>query len=670
MTSHAPSQGRRIPWLALPLAGLVLPLWVSAAGAQSKPQGYEGMSLDELLKVQILVVSTRGDDILTAPSTVTVIDADTIRRYNLLSIAEALELVPGMDVKRTYLKRNLATARGMLQDHYANKVLVLINGVPTWHASTGEGAFYRIPIQDVERIEVLRGPASVLYGTNAYSGAINIVLRRPEGRQAQADVGLAERGGYRAGGSAGMVLGGVSVLASAHAFGDEGRTFTFTDEKKVKGPVDEFERGQLFTLTANGKGHALLANVFTYDESFLGTTPTFAAGVGYPHVSDGRLLGYSYVHDISNKGRITAGLVYDWGRRDFSRSRDDSQASSVEAYRVLGFVRSSWTPSSRWGMDLGLDYGYRKSLDYSIYQRATGAISTQNNMENRSVTEYSAYGELTHTRERLSLRLGSRLTKNEFFGSNVSSRAAAVFTVNDRNSLKLIWGQSYRAPSLFELYFQTPQNTVYGNLDLQPETSSSVELAYVTTFRGLFLQALVYHASYDNKIARVPRYPRFVSDPKDTSTVYVNGDGFKADGLEVDLRYDRPRLVTAFLSLDYVKGDSGDALPGSNHYNFRYVPKLSLSAGLAKSVRGVSVSAIVNHQTDTEGTKADVPAHTTLDASLGYQHGLGRLRVQHSVYAKNALDEEVLTPEYVRGILNDVPMDLGRRIGYHLRLQF
>lgn len=650
------------------LAGAAAEDPATAKAQEQKP--YEGMSLEDLLKVRLAVTSTRGDDILAAPSTVSVIDADTIRRYNLRSVAEALELVPGLDVKRTYFKRNVATARGILQDHYANKVLVLINGVATWHASTGEGAFYRIPIEDVERIEVLRGPASVLYGTNAYSGAVNIVLKRPEARQAQVDLGLAERGGHQVGASAGGVVQGVSVLAAARSFDDEGRTFIFTDEKGLKGPVGELERGDLFTLTASGRGHSLLANVFTYDEGFLGTNPVFSSGTGLVHTSEGRLLSYGYTRELGGKGRLTGGAVYDWSQRDFARSADDSQASNVEGYRILGFARSSWTPSPSWGMDLGLDYEYRKSIEYSVYQRSTGVASAQNNMHNRDLTEYSAYAEVSHHRGRFDLRLGSRLTKNELFGGNLSSRAALVFAANEKNSLKLIWGQSYRAPSLFELYFQTPQNTVYGNLDLKPETSDTLELAYVTSFRGLFLQALAYHATYENKIARVSRYPRFTSDSKDTSTVYMNGGNFKADGIELELRYDRPRLANAFLSLDYVKGNSGDALPGSNRYNFRFAPELSVSAGLAKSLHGVSASAVVNHQTDCNGTKAEVPGHTTLDASLGYEHSLGRLRVQHSLYVKNATDEDAPTPEYVRGNINEVPLSLGRRAGYRLRVQF
>src|SRR5204862_6861024 len=107
---------------------------------------------------------------------------------------------------------------------------------------------------------------------------------------------------------------------------------------------------------------------------------------------------------------------------------------------------------------------------------------------------------------------------NDLFGSNVSSRGTLVYRIDDTHSVKLIAGQSYRAPSFFELYFQTPANTVYGNPALEPETSDSVELAYVTTMRRVFLQALLYHAGYDGKIFRQRRLP---ADPRDRSLVYV-----------------------------------------------------------------------------------------------------------------------------------------------------
>ncbi len=639
--------------------------------AETKKGRYVELSLEDLLKVRILVASTKGNDIFTAPSTVSVIDAATLRRYDIQSLAEALELLPGVEVRRSILKRNVQTFRGILQDNYANKVLILINGVPTWHAATGEGAFYRIAIQDVERIEVLRGPASVIYGTNAYSGAVNIVLKRSDRRQTELDAGLGDKDSYRAGGSATLVgKGGASLFLSAHASERRGEVWTFVDEKRVSGPVRDFEESRALTVSLQSPRHALLANLFRSEESSLGTAATFATGAGRHHDGEGLLLSYSYTRPFGARADLKGGLVYDRGHRDFPRTGDDAIATDGDAYRASGFLRSSVRVGEHLGVDLGADYERWKSVRYDTHERATGTVRAENNMRDRSVEQYSLYGEAAYRRGRVSLVAGSRLTKNEFFGSNVSSRAAAVYALGDQNSLKLLWGQSYRAPSLFELYFQTPDNTVYGNLSLKPETSDSLEAAYVASFGKVLVQALAYHARYENKVTRVRRYPDFVSNPKDTSLIYVNRGRFSANGAELELTFDNPKVVSTFLNLGYVHGDRGDATPGSNNYNFRYVPEVSVSAGLSKSVRSLSASVVANWLSATNGWKAEVPGHTTVDATLAYEHQIGGARLRHSAFAKDLSDSKGETPEYTRGNVNAVPLGLGRLVGYRLQVRF
>src|SRR3989442_8094237 len=100
-----------------------------------------------------------------------------IEQSSFRDVEEALQVVAGISVSRSYLLQGMVTSRGILQELYANKNLLLIDGVPTWHAITGESRLERISINDIERIEILKGPASVLYGSQAFTGAINIVTR-------------------------------------------------------------------------------------------------------------------------------------------------------------------------------------------------------------------------------------------------------------------------------------------------------------------------------------------------------------------------------------------------------------------------------------------------------------------------------------------------------------
>ena len=167
--------------------------------------------------IDVQVASTQSENIFNAPSSVSVIDKEMIEQYNFSSVAEAIQTISGMSVTRTYLKRQLPTSRGILQDHYANKVLVLINGIPIWNAVTGEGNIERININDVERIEVLKGPASVLYGTNAYSGAVNIVMKNTGDNHSEGHMDIGTNGSFGAGANVFATKNDFSIFVSGNS---------------------------------------------------------------------------------------------------------------------------------------------------------------------------------------------------------------------------------------------------------------------------------------------------------------------------------------------------------------------------------------------------------------------------------------------------------------------
>lgn len=93
------------------------------------------MSLEELLKLEITVSSTKGKNVFNTPSTVTVIDHDMLHQYNFLTVAEMLRNVVGLDIYQTNIEDNVPTSRGILQNFYANKILVMINNVPNYNVS-------------------------------------------------------------------------------------------------------------------------------------------------------------------------------------------------------------------------------------------------------------------------------------------------------------------------------------------------------------------------------------------------------------------------------------------------------------------------------------------------------------------------------------------------------
>lgn len=647
---------------------ILMPLPALASEAP-ETESFAGLSIEDLMKINISVASLTEESILDTPSMVTIIDRQMIQEYNFQSVAEALNLVTGMTVYRTYLKRDLPTARGVLQDHYANKVLVLINGIPTWMAVTGEGALQRIDIHDVERIEVLKGPASVLYGTNAYSGAVNIVLRDSLETRPGVQMGIAENLGFRAGGHyVGDI--GVKLFLSANAVEDIGQDFDFVDEAGNTGIVGQYVNTRNFTGQVSSDHHSAMINAYSVDESYLGVTPNFSAGAGKNHLLEGVLANYTFSSAIGTSVNLDAGLTYDWNTRDLSRSADDVVRASIEGARLQAFGKAVFTISDHWNLEAGVDLERRESLEYRNYDALTGETLADNNMKDRQVDEYSGFAQLGYHAPRFHVVLGTRYTDNELFGGDLSSRATFVFKLNEKSSIKLNAGQSYRVPSLFELYFQTPTNTVWGNTALEPERNDTIELAYLGSFGNLFLETLVYHAEYDDRIFRTRRYPTFVSDPNDTSTIYVNGDAFSADGLEFTLRYQQPQGISGFVNYAYTDGDAGDRIEGTDHYNFKYVSAHSVAGGLAFKVKRFLVSGVVAYLSSVEGPIEPIGSQVTFDLNLGYRHRVASVGLRHYLSIKNIADDEVENPEYVRRNINSVPSGYGRRISYNIQLEF
>jgi outer membrane receptor protein involved in Fe transport len=250
------------------------------------------------------------------------------------------------------------------------------------------------------------------------------------------------------------------------------------------------------------------------------------------------------------------------------------------------------------------------------------------------------------------------------FGNNLSSRATLVYSIDEKNSIKLIAGQSYRAPSLFELYFETPDNQVFGNINLKPETSNSIEIAYLRAIDNFFVQALVYFSSYNNKAYRVRRFP---NHPTNYSVIYINGNEFTAKGVELEFRYSRANLLDAFLNYSYSTGNSGDEVNNSGHYNFKYIPAHTISFGFAKDFSDVTLSLLSNYRSKSNSLLGEIKPSITFDFNISYNQKFLNGNLRHNLSAKNLFNETVMFPEYNGRNIKEVPSGYGRRIYYELQ---
>src|SRR2546427_4834895 len=193
------------------LAGFLSVLLASGTVAQN-PQNVPdvtSMSLEDLMNLQVTSVSKRTQKVADAAAAVFVITQEDIRRSGAASIPEALRMVPGLEVARIDENKWAIGARGF-NGRFDNKLLVLIDGRSVY-TPLFSGVYWNVQdvmLEDVDRIEVIRGPGATLWGANAVDGVINVITKKAKATQSAivtAGAGTEERaaGGVRFGGQVG-----------------------------------------------------------------------------------------------------------------------------------------------------------------------------------------------------------------------------------------------------------------------------------------------------------------------------------------------------------------------------------------------------------------------------------------------------------------------------------
>jgi len=142
------------------------------------------LSVEDLLNVEVISVSKKAKSLNDSPAAIFVISQDDIKRIGATSVPEALRLAPGIDVARIDANKWAISARGF-NGRFANKLLVLIDG-RSIYTGAFSGVYWEnqdVMLEDVERIEVIRGPGATLWGANAVNGVINIITKHSSDTQ-------------------------------------------------------------------------------------------------------------------------------------------------------------------------------------------------------------------------------------------------------------------------------------------------------------------------------------------------------------------------------------------------------------------------------------------------------------------------------------------------------
>lgn len=426
----------------------------AAAGLVCTLLSCTALAADELV-AQVVITANRAPRALAdVVADVTVIDADTIERSAATSLPELLQRQAGVELAGNGGPGQPAAL--FLRGTNANHVVVLVDGVRINSATTGTNALEHLPLAQIERIEVLRGPASSLYGADAVGGVIQIFTRNARGLQARASVGsdslrdAALGYGGQAGGTRWSLQAGAQSVRAFSAT-NAGNTFSFNDDRD---PYRNRHAG-VKLQQALADGHSLGLQALASD-----AVTHFDAGPGSDDLNRQRITSLA----LETRNR----LAPNW--QSLLRVARGSDHLDTEGAFPSRFTTDQ--DQLTWQHDvqaLGADW-----VGGLEWRRETVGGDTAYSQTGRRIT--SLFGGASTRLGAQAVEGSLRLDRNSQFGSRGTGRAGYALDIAPGWRAAASVGTAFRAPSFNDLYF--PLSFGFsGNPQLRPERSRGGDLA-------------------------------------------------------------------------------------------------------------------------------------------------------------------------------------------------
>ena len=553
----------------------------------------------------------RVDDV---PASVTIVTREEMDERGARDVADLLREVPGVAISRTGSPGRATSmfTRGSNSNH----TLVLWNGIEITNPYFSGYDWGRFSTVGVEQIEVVRGPYSALYGSDAVAGVVN-VLTTPHrtGVRAQLEAG---GNGLRNGSVNGAWMGErMNLAASFESREDDG--FAPNDDFAQ----DSFSAALRWNLTDST--HAGISARYTTYENGVPMNLNFAGDALVPSLNrrqDGieRQLALPIVQQFGTRASFELTLA--------ESRREDDFADPDDPY---GMVSSSTESETRRGRLVArAETSFGTIVAGGEYERAEVDDVTNwgPNFTGGERTERSLFIEDRLTRDlggrnALEVSAGARWDDYESFGSEISPRLAVAW-IHGENKVHAAWGEAFRAPAVGELYFP-----FMGNPDLEAESSRSIEFGY---HHASGVSATLFRSDYDDLIVFGLATYRF-----------ENVGAANAQGIE--LAFERHLTRALRIATNYTFTDTEEE--GEDRSLVRR-PRHAGSLSLAHHAGSLSSSAVITYTGDRADVMPVAPfarttndAHTLLDVAVHYELG----RLTPFVKIENATDvayEEVL----------------------------
>ncbi len=567
--------------------------------------------------------SRTAESVDDAPASVTLVPAPELRAMRYPTVVEAVRGVRGVFVTDDRTYKSIGFRGFGRPGDYGNRVLVLIDGMPmndNYLASSYVGYDLRTDLDDVERIEVVRGPGSILYGTGAFSGVVNLVMAgadTPDGREV--GVSVAEDGVARARARITHHFSkDAGVWTSVAAARGGGRDIS-VPEYVPDGPpsVNGVARGvdgfRSETLSGRAWWKALTAqwHFNTHDKKLPGAQYDTLFGDGRTHQADTRaaleIKFQPKVGETIESLTRAHGNYYGY-RSSFARAPADGgmERNTYDGIWVGVEQRGVWKPTTIVRLTAGAEaQNHLKAHEVGFDEK--GAILD----DDHPFTLLAGYAiaDITPSNA-LKISAGARVDSYSTLGGSINPRAAVIVKPYEGGNLKILAGKAFRAPSIYEL-FNVANGGQKRSVGLKPENLYSAEVEFSHRFSTTVVGVLATYANYiENLIAQ-----RDLPDATLAAPSYAYGNTESPVGTvggEAELRREWKEGWVIGASYSFQKsrylrsGSLGDVVAFKPASNLREVPNSPNHLGALKA--GVPIlgrALVLMNRISLEGPRAD-----------------------------------------------------------------
>ncbi|HDQ44322.1 MAG TPA: TonB-dependent receptor [bacterium] len=636
----------------------ILGIGVSAFAGEERD--FMSLSLEEILNMEVTTVSKFAERLFDAPGVITVVTKDELDRFGGTTLKDILERVPSLIGSTVYMTdRSMIAARGDQVLASSSHVLLLINGRPVRESLEGgikSEMYEAFPVNIIEKIEVVRGPGSVLYGSNAISAVINVITESA-GQNEFAVTGIAgQAGAYGTQAKAKWQAGDLSVVASGRFMrkADWETDFSYNNiytpvdtTVTVKNTIPNEGMGTYVgisykNLSLMGSYNAWKNHYWVADYATIFPFPTFGVNNWSKSFAD---LGYKL--RVSDQWDMNFNVTY-------NRSTFDTEAwpnTNRDSYEVVAEWSNYYNPTEKMGLVFGGLYNY-----FSGEEWGPGFTFTDANR-----FSVGAFAQVNYRLLRsVNVITGVQANKVEDIDLDIVPRLGMIWNPVARINFKALYSSAFRAPSINELSINFPE--MRGNPNLTPEKVTTLDLGM--NYQGEQIQAGVnfFHTQQKDVIFQ----------NRDLSVVpapmYWNGVEVDFMGVELEGKYYVNRNLFLTGSMLYQTNEDKGGIE-----NVTPIANFGAKGGVSyKCDRGYTISLFHIHQGGLD-EKFDTQVNPAPGAynllSLYARADVNRLfswekKPAFSLFLQvdNLLDEVIWLPDWGLLMGKSIPVNPGRAI--------